>query len=625
MLQKIREKSQGVFAWVILIVICVPFALWGIQNYVGGASEDAVVTVGDREFFQNDLNKAYQQYSQNFAGMNIDEATLRQQATLKLVKDEVLLQHVHAQKLVISDQAAKKFIQGLDYFQVDGKFDNKRYKALLSGQRISSQQFVQRIKQAQVMEQYQRSILASGFATDHDIEQFFKIQNQKRSLEYLTIAVTPFTEPLSDELIQAYYQKNQANYQTLEQVSVDYIELSLNDLAETIKPTEAQLKAFYEEQKDLYTTKERRKISHILFSFGKDGNDEAVLAKAQLAQAQLTSKTFEALAAEVSDDKGTANTGGDLGLFEIGGLEESLEKVASQLKQGEVSAPVKSSFGYHLLKVTELMPVQSKSFEEVKVDVTKAFQRKSAETNFYETVERLTEVSYENTDNLTAAAEAIGKTVQKSALFSKEKGEGIAQEAAIRTIAFSEDVLAGNNSEPIELGTDKVLVLRLSEHQPSRVQPLAAVKQNIIDLLRQEKSLAQANNTAMALKKQLLSGKTLQALATENSLEMKTLVDLTRNNTLLPRQISHAVFKAAKPIDNKPTYLTAAVESGEQYVVVLKTVTEGILTEKDKNQLTIAKYNIAKVLGEATFNAVLDNLQADADIVMQEPLSTLPQ
>jgi peptidyl-prolyl cis-trans isomerase D len=453
----------------------------------------------------------------------------------------------------------------------------------------------------------------------------FKIQNQKRSLEYLAIAVTPFTEPLSDELIQAYYQKNQANYQTLEQVSVDYIELSLNDLAETIKPTEAQLKAFYEEQKDLYTTKERRKISHILFSFGKDGNDEAVLAKAQLAQAQLTSKTFEALAAEVSDDKGTANTGGDLGLFEIGGLEESLEKVASQLKQGEVSAPVKSSFGYHLLKVTELMPVQSKSFEEVKVDVTKAFQRKSAETNFYETVERLTEVSYENTDNLTAAAEAIGKTVQKSALFSKEKGEGIAQEAAIRTIAFSEDVLAGNNSEPIELGTDKVLVLRLSEHQPSRVQPLAAVKQNIIDLLRQEKSLAQANNTAMALKKQLLSGKTLQALATENSLEMKTLVDLTRNNTLLPRQISHAVFKAAKPIDNKPTYLTAAVESGEQYVVVLKTVTEGILTEKDKNQLTIAKYNIAKVLGEATFNAVLDNLQADADIVMQEPLSTLPQ
>ncbi|MCK4493123.1 MAG: SurA N-terminal domain-containing protein [Methylococcales bacterium] len=622
MLQKIREKSQGVFAWVILIVICVPFALWGIQNYIGGASEDALVTVGDREFFQNDLNKAYQQYNQNLAGMKIDEAIIRQQATLKLVKDEVLLQHVHDQDLIISDKKAKEFIQGLEYFQVDGKFDKKRYKALLSAQRLSSEQFVQRIKQAQVMEQYQRGILSTSFATDYDIKQFFKIQNQKRSIHYMTVPVVAVTEAPKESAIQTYYQENQNRYQTTEKVSIEYIQLSLNDLAKKITLTDAQLKAFYEEQKDVYTTKERRKISHILFLFGKDGNDEAVLAKAQAAQKQLATKSFKVLAAEVSEDEGTAQKGGDLGLFEVGGLEASLEKVVTQLTLGQVSAPVKSSFGYHLLTVTKLVPVITKPFDEVKAEVTNALQRKSAETDFYEMAERLAEVSYENTENLTVAAETIGATIKKTELFSKETGKGIAQNPIIRAAAFSEDVLKGNNSESLEIGSDKVIVLRLSKHQPASVQPLATVKAGIITQLLTQKSQQHASNTATELKQQLLNGKDIQTLATEKALKLNTLDDLTRQNKLLASPINHAIFKAAKPSDNKPTFLTVALNTGEQYIIALNKVTEGILSNEDKKQLKLAKFNLAKMLGETTFEAVLANLQANADIVIKNNPST---
>ncbi|MCK5898520.1 MAG: SurA N-terminal domain-containing protein [Methylococcales bacterium] len=622
MLQKIREKSQGVFAWAILIVICVPFALWGIQNYIGGASEDALVTVGDREFFQNDLNKAYQQYSQKLAGMKIDEATVRQQATLKLVKDEVLLQHVRDQDLIISDEKAKEFIQGLEYFQVDGKFDNKRYKALLSAQQLSSSQFVQRIKQAQVMEQYQRSILSTSFATDYDIEQFFKIQNQKRNINYITIPVVPITVAPDEASVQKYYQENQNRYKTTEKISVEYIQLSLNDLAEKITLTDAQLKAFYEEQKETYTSKERRRISHILFSFGKDGNDEAVLATAQAAQKQLATKSFETLALEISSDEITAKKGGDLGLFEIGGLEESLEKAVTQLTLGQVSAPVKSSFGYHLLKVTELVPVATKPFEEAKAEVTKALQRKSAETDFYEMAERLAEVSYENTSSLTAAAETIGATIEKTDLFSKDSGEGIAQDPIIRAAAFSEDVLKGNNSESLEIGNDKVIVLRLSKHQPASVQPLETVKANIVTLLLTQKAQQQASNAAADLKQQLLDGKNIQTLATEKSLEVKSLNDFERQNKLLALPVNYAVFKAAKPSDNKPTILTVALNTGEQYIIALNKVTEGALTDEDKKQLKRAKFNIAKVLAETTFEAVLASLQANADIVIKDNPST---
>lgn len=618
MLLKIREKSQGVFAWIILAVICVPFALWGIQNYITGASEEAIASVGDRDFFQNDVNRAYQQFSQNFAGMNIDEAALRQQALLKLIKDEVLLQHAQSEGLVIPDEEAKAFIKSLEYFQVDGKFDQKQYKALLNSQRLSSAQFVQRIKQSQVMEQYQRSILESGFTTQYDIDNFFKIQNQKRDIDYLTVTVPKITETPDDAAINDYYQKNQDAYQTVEQVSVEYVSLSLDDLGKQIEVTDKQLQAFYEEQKALYSTPERRKVSHILFAFTKDGNDDAVLSKAQAAQKELANKTFEMLAAEVSDDKVTAEKGGDLGLFEVGGLEKVLEDAVSKLKLGEVSAPVKSSFGYHLLKVTELVPGTVKPFESVKAEVTKALQRKEAETGFYETAEQLETLAYENPDNLNAAADAAGLKVEKTTLFSKEKGEGIAAEDKVRLAAFSEDVLAGNNSELIEMGNDKVVILRMLEHKPASVRPLEEVREEIIAAVQKEKAQQQAADTAAELKKQLASGKSIQDVASEKTLEVKTLAEMSRNNGDLPWQVSQAVFKAAKPVDGKPTVLSVALESGEQYVVSIKKVTEGEMSDSDKKQQPLAEKNIAKALGQATFDAVLESLQARADITLNQ-------
>ncbi len=223
MLTTIREKAQGAFAWAILLMICIPFALWGIQNYLDTGKEAPVASVGDKDFYQRDVNQAYEQYSQNLRGLGIDEATLKAQALDKLIKDEVLLQYVHAQGLVTSDAVARDYIRSLDYFQVDGKFDEKRYKSLLSSQRISSPEFVNRIKNALTMEQFQRSITDSSFATQYDLESFFKIQNQKRDVEYVTVAMPKLTEQPSEQEITAYYQQHQDQYKTPEQVSIAYV------------------------------------------------------------------------------------------------------------------------------------------------------------------------------------------------------------------------------------------------------------------------------------------------------------------------------------------------------------------------------------------------------------------
>jgi peptidyl-prolyl cis-trans isomerase D len=619
MLTKIREKSKGAFSWLLLLVIGVPFTLWGIENYIKGGSEKAVASVNSKEFFQNDVNKAYQQYSQQFQGMNIDEEILKKQALEKLIKDEVLLQHVQKENLVATDKSTRELIQGLDYFKTDGKFDKKQYQNLLSAQHLSSAEFVNRIKKTQAMEQYQRSVTDSSFATQYDIEHFFKIQNQQRDIEYTTVAVTPTASQPTEAEIKAYYQQHQTQYQSPEKISIEYVTLSLDNLAKEIPVTEAQLKAFYEDQKSLYSSKEQRKISHILFAFTKGVDEKAVLKKAEAAQEALKSKTFEALAAEVSEDKATASKGGDLGLFEKGVMEKNFEEVASTLKLNEVSKPVKSTYGYHLIKVTELVPAVVKPFEAVKAEVTKAYQRKEAETNFYALNDKLAEVSYQNPDSLTAVAESLGVAIEKTALFTKDAGDGIAKEAAIRSAAFSDEVLKGNNSEPVELGTDKIVVLRMKEHHPAATRDLKEVQPVIVSAILADKARKEAVNLAAELKKQLLAGKKLAALAAEHKLVVTTVAQLTRNGTQVPPQVNQAVFKAAKPAAGKPTILVVAMPNGEQIVVSLNKITEGVMSESDKKQKQLAEKNLAKAFGESLFEAVMNSLRSSADVSVSLP------
>ncbi|TAN68225.1 MAG: peptidylprolyl isomerase [Methylobacter sp.] len=619
MLTKIREKAQGAFAWGILIVICVPFALWGIQNYLDTGEEAPVASVGDKDFFQRDVNRAYEQYSQNLQGMTIDEQSLKAQALEKLIKDEVLLQHVHAKGLVTSDDTAREFIQSLAYFQVDGKFDDKRYKTMLNLQKMSSGEFVNRIKNALIMEQFQRSIIDSSFATKYDVESFFKIQNQQRDVDYVTINMQKPAEQPSDDEVTAYYQQHQDLYQTPEQVSVEYIELSLDDIAKTIAVTDDKLKAYYEEQKDQYTTAERRKISHILFAINDKTDEKTALEKALKAQKELANKDFAALAAEVSDDKLTAKTGGDLGLFNVGVMEKSFEDAASALKLGEVSNPVKSAFGYHLIKVTELMPGETKSFDSVKNEVTKAYQKAQAENTFYESGETLTEMSYENPDNLKTVADALGATIKKSAMFTKEKGDGIATDDKVRSAAFTEEVLHGNNSTPIELGADRLVVLRLLEHKSAAARELKDVKSEIVAVLQADKASRQAIEKARQIKARLQAGESVQTVAAENKLQVNTIAGLTRTKEDVPFALSQAIFKAAKPVAGKPTVFITALPAGEQVVVSLSKVTEGVMTEDDKKQMDLATKNIAKAFGQTEFNALINSLQADADVSVTAP------
>ncbi|MGZ0076431.1 SurA N-terminal domain-containing protein [Methylomonas sp. YC3] len=617
MLLEIREKVHGLFASIILILICVLFGLWGIQNYLGGGKEAPVVSVGDKEFFQRDVSQAYQQYAQNLAGMKFDEETIKKQALQKLVRDEVLLQYVQDQNLLVSDETARDFIQTLEYFQKDGKFDKTQYQTMLGSQGMSSAEFVNRIKKALVMEQFQRAVVDSSFVTPAEINNFFKIQNQTRDVEYLTVPLTAVSQQPGEEEITAYYQQHQDAYQTPEQVAIEYVELSLDKLAADISPTEEQLKAYYEEQKVQFTTKERRKISHILFAFNKDKTaDDLALQKALKAKQDLKNKDFAALAAEVSDDKLTAKNGGDLGLFNVGVMEKAFEDAASSLKLGEVSEPVKSAFGYHLIKVTELIPGDVKPYEAVKAEVSKAYQKAQAEAKFNTLAEKVAEVSYENPDSLAAVAQLLGGATSKTEAFTRTAGEGIAADEKVRAAAFSEDVLKGSNSEPLEIGGDKVVVLRMLSHQPAASRELKEVKAEVIAAIQQDKAKQQAVATADKVKQELTGGKTLAQIAEALHLQTKKINGLTRTASELPAAVTQEIFRTAKPKAGQPSVAVIDEAKGGKLVVSVNNVHEGVMSDSDKSKQALIAKNISAAFGKAQMEAVLNALQTKAEIVM---------
>ncbi len=619
MLLKIREKAQGVFAWIILAAICIPFALWGIQNYVDVGQETAEITVGDKEFFQRDVTRAYQQYSQQLAGRGIPEEMLKEQALQKLINDEVLLQYVQDQGLAVTDQTARSYIKDLQYFQVDGRFSKQQYKALLASQNMSPEQFVLQIRNAIKMEQFQSGIMDSGFATKYDIEKFYTLQNQLRNIQYVTVAIQNSTEKPTDEEVENYYQQNLEKYNTVAQVAIEYIELSLDKLAEGVEATEEQLQAFYEEQKDVYATKERRRISHILFSFKKDEDENIALEKAQKVKQQLLTEDFVELAGQVSDDTLTAKTGGDLGLFNVGTMEAAFEEAASQLKLGEVSEPVKSAFGYHLIKVTELEPAKIKSYQEVKKEVGDTYKKAQAENVFYELGETLTEVSYENPDNLEATSDAIGIELQKTGLFSLDKGAGVALEQAVREVAFSEDVLKGNNSLPVELGANRMVVLRMIEHKPATVKGLADVRAEVEKALQISKAKELTLTKAETIKQRLAEGEAFVTVAADNSLKIEEYPELIRKNSELPWQINQAAFKLAKPkLVEKPTLSIVELPTGEQVVLSLLGVTDGKPEAEDKKQQKLAEASLASVFGRTDYAATIKALQDSADVKRKE-------
>jgi peptidyl-prolyl cis-trans isomerase D len=617
MLQAIRDKAHGIFAWVMLILVGIPFALWGINNYFDGGKEKPVAVVGDREIIERDVNRAYENLVARLGSSDFDEKQIRHEALEQLVNDELIAQNARTQKLAVSEADVRGFVQNQPFFQSEGKFDKDKLKSILAAQGMTPQQYSAQVLKQLVDEQYVRGITETAFVTKRQLEDFYKLRNQERQIEYLTLPLKSYDGDIADKDVEAYYQQNKSQFQTPEKLSAQYLAVTLDDFAGGFQPSEDELKAQYEEQKAQFGAPERRKVSHILIGADMDKEDaaKAALAKAEQVRDQLAKGAdFAKLAKELSEDKASGAKGGDLGFINKEAMDPNFSKVAFELPKGELSQPVKTPFGYHLIKVTELVPATIKPFEEVRAELAKNYQRTAAENKFYDAKQKLDELSFEHNDSLEPVAKALNLKIEQTGLFTREAGEGIAAEAAVRSAAFTPEVLDGKNSAAVEIGTDKVYVLHLKEHQPVTDKPLAEVKQEIVAKLRAQRAQEAARKQAEQLVADIKQGKPLAEAAKSLGLSVsKASVKLTGKSEL-PPALATAVNKAPPPRGGKPVPMLAALENGAQALFVLTEVKDGSLATVDPKELEMAKEYLARNAGQAELNAFLDHLRAQTKV-----------
>ena len=303
-----------------------------------------------------------------------------------------------------------------------------------------------------------------------------------------------------------------------------------------------------------------------------------------------------------------------MGIMSRDAMDRSFSDAAFKLAKGQVSAPVRTAFGYHLIRVTEIDRDELRSFQEMRPELLKTAQRSAAENRFYEIGQTLTEQAFEHPDSLEAAAAALNLKIQETAPFThNEKGNGITSETAVRDAAFSDDVLNGKNSEAIELGTERVVVLRVKTHIPSATLDLATVSPDIIKRLSEQKKREQTRKKSNELFEQAKQGASLSALAKSGAYTLQQSQNLLRTGNNLPSELIAAVFKAPRTLSDAAP-VQASLNNGDQVIFRLVAVKDGDLNKVDPKEQEMASEYLQKKTAQDEFDSWVDQLRVNADV-----------
>lgn len=629
MLQEIRERAQGWIAWAIIILITIPFALWGIQSYLGVGAEPIVATVNGTEIKTRDLDMRVEETRMRmrerlgaaYRPELFEGAALRNQVLEGMIQEQLLLQASHDMGLRASSLELQGAILANPAFQRDGRFDKETYDRMLQLQGISPLQYEDSLRQRIVGTQIQRALAASELVTAQELNEAVRLDRQQRRLSYLRLPKADFHDetPLPEEEIQAWYEAHADRYRTPERVKLTYLVLDAAKLDVGQPVDEQVLRQRYTEQMEDFRTPEQRRARHILVTLepGADGAAEAAAkARIETIRARLVAgEAFASVAQEVSQDPGSASQGGDLGLFGMGVMDPAFEGATFALDLGQLSEPVRSPFGYHLIEVTEIQPETLKPFEEVRDQLATEASQGSMESAFYDMAERLANLVYEHPDSLEPAATTLGLSLQTSDWFGRDGGSDLLANPKVVAAAFSDEVLReGTNSDLIEPEPEvlRAIVLRVTEHEEAAPKPLAEVREEIITTLRDRKAADAAQAAAKAMVERLQAGESLAGLAGSQPVTEAGLV--ARDTADVPAEILDLAFTLPRAADGVPRYDFKAARDGDALVVAVTEVVDGDPASLDDPARQGASRELTQVMGSSYFDTLLKDMAFRAKI-----------
>ena len=621
MLQNIRDNSQGWIAKTIIGIIVALMAFTGIEAIfqASGNNKQDVAKVNGEEITQTELSQAVdmqrrqlmQQLGKDFDASLLDEKLLRDAALKGLIDRKLLLQGAADSKFGFSEAALDQVILQTPEFQVDGKFNAERFDQVIRQLGYSRMQFRQMLTQEMLIGQVRAGIAGSGFVTDAEVLAFARLEKQTRDFATVNIKADPAAVKLTDDEVKAYYDQHAKEFMTPDQVVIDYLELKKSSFFDQVSVKDDELQAAYE--KETANLAEQRRAAHILIEVNDKVTEAQAKAKIEDIQARLAKgEKFEALAKEFSQDPGSANNGGDLGFAGPGVYDPDFETALYGLKQDQVSAPVRTTFGWHLIKLLGVEAPEVPSFASLKDKLTRELKAQQVEQRFVEATKQLEDAAFEASD-LAQPASDLKLTVHTSAPFGREGGEGVAANRAVVTAAFSPEVLdEGANSSAIELDPETIIVLRAKEHLKPAQLPLENVAAAIRTQMTKERASAAAKAHADELIASLRDGKTALDQPVDGQ-AWKVTEAATRGQESIDPAVLQALFRMPKPAaKDKPTFTTVTLRDGSLVIVRLNGVNEAAApTDEEKAQY---RRFLASRIGQQDFAAYRKQLETQADI-----------
>ena len=618
MLQEMRDKSTGIVAKIIIGAIAVMFALWGTESLFKSNAAAKSMTVNGQAITEADIARGIamrkqqiiSRYGESVPAEYLTDEKLRQPVVEGLIQRTLMAQVAEKGGLVASTKEITNDIVNTPAFQKDGVFDQERFLQLLRYQGMTPATYQKAIAEDAVVNQIRATVADTSFITPAELKHILGLSFQSRDFSYVILPAAKAEKEVnvSDADIKAYYDAHPQTYTTPEQVAVDYVELSVAELAKNMSVSDDQVQKQYEQNTKAFVAKIERHAAHILLE--GDAQKKAAEVKAKLAAGE----DFAKLAKEYSTDAGSKDQGGDLGFTSGDAFPAEFEAALAKLKVGEVSEPVKTDAGTHIIKLVAERGATAPTFEESKAGIIDQLKRSEAESKFAEKLEKLKDLAY-NADKLADVAKELGLSVQNTGLFTKTGGKDLAANTAFVNAAFSPEVLEqGNASDVIELEPNRVVVLKKTDRKPAQLQPLESVKDQIAAVVRTNKIQALLTQEANDLVALLNSGKSLAEQAQAAGLEIKTATNVNRNDKDTPREVLQYAFTMATPDEGKSVAGSTKTMSGDVAVVALSGVHLATEDKVPAEQRTAIASQLANISGEYDLKSFQSHLEETAKI-----------
>lgn len=655
MLQSLRDKSSSWIAKVILALLLIPFAFFGVEQYLSQRIDNYAARVSSpptwwktaptwwpakmlwkhQEISVDDFRTRFEQQRQQdraAAGEAFDprafESVENKRSVLdRLIDEQVMRIAAERAGIVIGDGEVRDTIQSLPEFQVDGKFDPQRYQLGLASANPprTPTQFQQLVRDSLQQTQVPSRIAESAFVTTTEMNHLLALLAEKRDASFALLP-PPAADigAVSGVDMQKWYREHASEYRAPESASIEYVELN----AATLPPAaadEAELRRRYEQEKARFADAEQRQAAHILVSVPADA-DAAVQKAAEqkatqlAAQAKQPGADFAALARANSDDPGSKAAGGNLDWVEKGLMPKAFDDALFAMQPNQVTGPVKTEFGYHIIKMGEIKSGQQVPFEQVRDELAREQGEADREKQFNDMAGRMVDLVYKNPTALEPAARAMNLPVQKLGPFPRGAGApGIAANPAVQRAAFSETLVQdGTVSDPIEIAPNHSVLIRVVQHAPERTLPLAEVRDRVIAAVRTDRTRKASAAAADAVLARVAKGETLEAVAAAQGLQANALQGMQRGAPIPTAEVNTAIFAVQRPASGKASTGKVAMPDGGHVVFAVTKVVPGDPKELPPEQLAQMRSQIAQMKGVDAAQAYVSAMRKQMKVEVAE-------